>query len=44
MVEAARANVYVSDRRAAESVATALAEVDATVFDGVAVSLDSRWG
>ena len=35
MVEAARAHVYVSDRPAAEAVAAALAELDASVLDRV---------
>ena len=39
MVEAARAHVYVSDRRAAEAVETALAEVDAAVLNGLAISV-----
>lgn len=39
MVGAARAHVYVSDRLAAESVETALAEVDGTVLDGLAISV-----
>jgi NADH:ubiquinone oxidoreductase subunit F (NADH-binding) len=39
MVDAARAYVYVSDRLAAESVETALAEVDAAVLDGLAISV-----
>jgi NADH:ubiquinone oxidoreductase subunit F (NADH-binding) len=39
MVEAAHAHVYVSDRRAAESVETALAEVDAAALDGLAISV-----
>ena len=39
MVEAARAHVYVSDRQAAEAVETALAEVDAAVLDGLAISV-----
>jgi NADH:ubiquinone oxidoreductase subunit F (NADH-binding) len=39
MAEATRAHVYVSDRRAAESVETALAEVDAALLDGIAISV-----
>ena len=39
MVEAARAYVYVSDRRAADAVETALAELDATVLNGLAISV-----
>jgi NADH:ubiquinone oxidoreductase subunit F (NADH-binding) len=39
MVEAARVYVYVSDRRAAEAVETALAEVDAAVLNGLAISV-----
>ncbi|MDT7761966.1 MAG: hypothetical protein QOC63_1386, partial [Mycobacterium sp.] len=39
MVDAVRAYVYVSDRLAAESVKTALAEVDPTVLDGLAISV-----
>ena len=39
MVEAPRAHVYVSDRRAAEAVETALAEVDAALFNGLAISV-----
>jgi NADH:ubiquinone oxidoreductase subunit F (NADH-binding) len=39
MVEAARAHVYVSDRRAAESVETALAEVDPATLNGLAISV-----
>jgi NADH:ubiquinone oxidoreductase subunit F (NADH-binding) len=39
MVDAARAHVYVSDRRAAESVETALAEVDAAVLNGLAINV-----
>ena len=39
MVEAARAYVYVSERRAAEAVETALAEVDAAVLDGLVISV-----
>jgi NADH:ubiquinone oxidoreductase subunit F (NADH-binding) len=39
MVEAARAHVYVSDRRAAESVETALAEVDPAALNGLAISV-----
>jgi NADH:ubiquinone oxidoreductase subunit F (NADH-binding) len=39
MVEAARVYVYVSDRRAAESVETALAEVDAAALNGLVISV-----
>ncbi|HVQ52570.1 MAG TPA: NADH-ubiquinone oxidoreductase-F iron-sulfur binding region domain-containing protein [Mycobacterium sp.] len=39
MVEAARAHVYVSDRRAAEAVETALAEVDAAVLEGLTITV-----
>jgi NADH:ubiquinone oxidoreductase subunit F (NADH-binding) len=39
MVEAARAYVYVSDRRGAEAVETALAEVDAAVLNGLTISV-----
>ncbi|HKH53711.1 MAG TPA: NADH-ubiquinone oxidoreductase-F iron-sulfur binding region domain-containing protein [Mycobacterium sp.] len=39
MVGAARSHVYVSDRLAAESVETALAEVDAAVLEGLAISV-----
>ena len=39
MVEAARAHVYVSDRRAAEAVESALAELDAAVLNGLAISV-----
>jgi NADH:ubiquinone oxidoreductase subunit F (NADH-binding) len=39
MVEAARAYVYVSDRRAAEAVETALAEVGGAVLNGLAISV-----
>jgi NADH:ubiquinone oxidoreductase subunit F (NADH-binding) len=39
MVDAARAHVYVSDRRAAESVETALVEVDAAVLNGLAINV-----
>src|ERR1700738_4792521 len=39
MAEATRAHVYISDRRAAESVETALAEVDAALLDGIAISV-----
>jgi NADH:ubiquinone oxidoreductase subunit F (NADH-binding) len=39
MVDAARAHVYVSDRQAAESVQTALAEVDVAVLNGLAISV-----
>jgi NADH:ubiquinone oxidoreductase subunit F (NADH-binding) len=41
MVEAARANIYVSDRRAAESVEIALAEVDPPALNGLAISVVS---
>jgi NADH:ubiquinone oxidoreductase subunit F (NADH-binding) len=39
MVEAARVHVYVSDRPAAEAVETALAELDSTVLNGLAISI-----
>jgi NADH:ubiquinone oxidoreductase subunit F (NADH-binding) len=39
MVEAARAHVYVSDRRAAEAVETALADVDTAVLNGLTISV-----
>jgi len=39
MVDAARAHVYVSDRRAEGAVETALAEVDPAVLDGLAISV-----
>src|SRR6476620_11514732 len=39
MVEASRAHVYVSDRRAAESVESALAEVDAAVLSGLTITV-----
>ncbi len=39
MVEAARAHVYVSDRRAAEAVETALAEIDAAALNGLTISV-----
>jgi NADH:ubiquinone oxidoreductase subunit F (NADH-binding) len=39
MVGAARAHVYVSDRHASDSVVTALAEVDAAVLDGLAITV-----
>ena len=39
MVEATRAHIYVSDRRACESVETALAEVDAAVLNGLSISV-----
>jgi NADH:ubiquinone oxidoreductase subunit F (NADH-binding) len=39
MVDAARVYVYVSDRQAAEAVEMALAEVDAAVFTGLAISV-----
>ncbi len=39
MVDAARVHVYVSDRRAAEAVETALAELDSTVLNGLAISI-----
>jgi NADH:ubiquinone oxidoreductase subunit F (NADH-binding) len=39
MVEAVRAHVYVSDRRAAEAVETALAELDAAVLNGLVISV-----
>jgi NADH:ubiquinone oxidoreductase subunit F (NADH-binding) len=39
MVEATRAHVYVSDRRAVESVETALAEVDAAVLSGLTITV-----
>ena len=41
MVEATRVDVYVSDQRAAEAVETALAEVDAAVLDGLAISVST---
>ena len=39
MVSAERAHVYVSDRSAAESVRTALAEIDADVLGGLSISV-----
>lgn len=39
IAEATRANVYVSDRPAAEAVQTALAELDADVLGGLAISV-----
>jgi NADH:ubiquinone oxidoreductase subunit F (NADH-binding) len=39
VVEATHTHVYVSDRRAAESVETALADVDAAVLNGLAISV-----
>jgi NADH:ubiquinone oxidoreductase subunit F (NADH-binding) len=39
MVDAARVHVYVSDPRAAEAVETALAELDSTVLNGLAISV-----
>jgi NADH:ubiquinone oxidoreductase subunit F (NADH-binding) len=39
MVEAGRAHVYVSDRRAADAVETALAEVGAAVLNGLEISV-----
>lgn len=41
MVGAARAHVYVSDRQAAEVIETALAEIDANVFDGITINVST---